>query len=91
MIGLSPSSSGAVQLTCAALVIGRAVTPVGAPGAIGAVGVTAFDCAETGPPPLPLTAWTVNAIAVAGRQAADLLLGAREPATVVGASAVVPS
>ena len=37
-----------------------AVTPVGADGGVGVVGVTALDAADTGPLPWALDAWTVN-------------------------------
>ena len=49
VIGLSPSLSGAVQLTSADVVAGRATTSVGAPGATAAAGVTALDGADAGP------------------------------------------
>ncbi len=54
MIGL-PLALGAVQLTWAWPVAGLAVTPVGAAGAVAAVGVTEFDAADTGPVPLRWT------------------------------------
>ena len=60
MIGLSPSLPGTVQLTCADVVAGRAVTPVGGDGATGFCGVTAFDRPDAGPEPVGLIAWTVN-------------------------------
>ena len=51
---------GAVQLTVADALPAVAVTPVGAPGADGALGVTALDGAEAGPAPFALVADTVN-------------------------------
>ena len=48
VIGL-PLAAGAVQLTIAWPDAGIAVTPVGAPGAVGPVGVTEFDAADAGP------------------------------------------
>src|SRR5450755_497751 len=59
VIGL-PLLLGAVQVTSAWLVAGRAATLVGAAGAAEPVGVTEFDAADTGPEPLELEAWTVN-------------------------------
>ena len=90
MIGLSPSSSGAVQLTCAEFVAGRAITAVGAPGASGCWGVTGLDCAETGPPPLPLSACTVKRYVVPDVRPSIFFLTAGA-ATVVSASAVAPT
>ena len=59
MIAL-PLFGGAVQLTCARLDAGSALTPVGAPGGIGPVGVIEAECADGGPLPLGLEAWTVK-------------------------------
>ena len=55
-----PPLPGAVQDTVAEPLPAVAVTPVGAPGAVGAAGVTAFDAAEAGPVPTALVAVTVN-------------------------------
>ena len=52
--------AGAVQLTTAAPAEAVALTPVGAPGAVAAVGVTALDWADTVPSPAALDACTVN-------------------------------
>jgi hypothetical protein len=60
VIGLSPSASGTFQLTRTDCDAGCAATPVGADGATAPAGVTAFDCADTGPAPLGLSAWTVK-------------------------------
>ena len=60
MIALPPVLVGAVQLTAADALPAVAVTPVGAPGADGALGVTALDGAEAGPAPFALVADTVN-------------------------------
>ena len=60
VIGLPPVSVGAVQVRSADFVAAVAVTPVGADGALPAVGVTAFDWADSGPDPFALDACTVN-------------------------------
>ena len=60
MIGLSPSEAGAVHSTWAELVTGRATTFCGALGATAVCGVTALDCADAGPEPDGLMAWTVK-------------------------------
>ena len=60
LIAPPPSLAGGVQLTSAAPDDAVAVTAVGAPGAVTAVGVTAFDWAETGPSPTEFDACTVN-------------------------------
>jgi hypothetical protein len=57
---LPPLLLGGVQLTSAELVAGVALTPVGALGVVAPVGVIELDCAETGPGPLELDAWTVK-------------------------------
>ncbi len=59
MIALPPLF-GAVQLTVAEALPPVAVTPVGAPGAVGALGVTALDGDEAGPVPTALAADTVK-------------------------------
>ena len=51
---------GAVQFTVAEPSPAVAATPVGAPGALGTLGVTAFDGADSGPVPFALVADTVN-------------------------------
>jgi hypothetical protein len=60
VIALPPSLAGADQLTSASLVAGLALTFCGADGALAPVGVTAFDCADTGPGPPEFDACTVN-------------------------------
>ena len=59
-MALPPLLDGAVQLTVADPLPAVAVTPVGAPGAVGALGVTALDGAEAGPVPMALVAVTVK-------------------------------
>jgi hypothetical protein len=59
VIGLPPLE-GAVQPTTADALPAVAVTPVGAAGAVGADGVTAFEAAESGLVPTALVADTVN-------------------------------
>jgi hypothetical protein len=60
VIPLPPVFDGAVQLTVADALPAVAVTPVGAPGRVGPLGVTALDGDESGPVPLELVADTVN-------------------------------
>jgi len=62
VIGLPPSDAGGLKLTVAWPLPAVAVAPVGAPGAVaaGAVGVTLFEGADSGPLPTLLVAWTVN-------------------------------
>ena len=55
-----PPLAGAVHETPAAAFPAVALTPVGAPGAVGAVGVTALDGAEFGPVPTAFVADTVK-------------------------------
>ena len=87
MIELPPSSSGPVQPTTAEPLSACAVTPVGAPGTTESVGTTAFEAAESGPPPAALTAWTVNVYDVPGvRPVIFFEVGSGEPVTVVGVS-----
>ena len=57
---LPPLLDGAVQFTVADPLPAVAVTPVGAPGAVGALGVTALDGDEAGPSPFALVADTVK-------------------------------
>ena len=59
-----PPSDGAVQLRLTDWSAGDAVTPVGAPGTVAAVGITAAEELELGPMPTPLIAATVNVYAV---------------------------
>ena len=59
-----PPSAGAVQLTVAEPLPGRADAPVGAAGAVAPAGVTAFDGADAGPVPTALVAVTVNVYVV---------------------------
>ena len=51
---------GAVQLTVAVALPEVAVTPVGAPGAVGLEVVTGFDGAEAGPVPTAFVAVTLK-------------------------------
>ena len=82
---------GAVQLTSACEDAGRTVTPVGAPGAVAAVGVTEFDGADTAPEPLELEACTVNVYAVpAVSPVIVAVVAGGDPVTVVGVCAVEP-
>ena len=60
VIELPPSSLGSVQLTCACPVAGATLTPVGADGAVSAVGVTEFDAADAAPAPFAFEAFTTN-------------------------------
>ena len=70
---------------------GLALTLVGAAGAVAPLGVTELECADTGPLPLPLTAWTVNVYAVPGvRPVIVVLVAGGEPVTVVAVWAVDP-
>ena len=59
MIALPPLP-GAVQLTAADVLPAVADTPVGAPGTVGAVGVTALEGSEACPVPTELVADTVK-------------------------------
>jgi hypothetical protein len=60
VIVLPPLFVGAVQVTVADALPAVAVTPVGAPGTPGPLGVTALDGDEDGPVPLAVVADTVN-------------------------------
>jgi len=60
VIALPPLLAGAAQLTAADPLPALAVTPVGAPGTVGAVGVTELEAAEAGPVPFALAAVTVK-------------------------------
>ena len=64
MIALPPLLDGAVQDTVADPLPAVAVTPVGAPGTVGAVGVTALDGEEADPVPMALVADTVKVYVV---------------------------
>ena len=55
-----PSLLGADHDTVADPFPATADTPDGAPGTVGALGVTAFDGADAGPVPTPFVAATVN-------------------------------
>jgi hypothetical protein len=59
-----PPFDGAVQLTEAWLSPAVAVTPVGTAGAVGPVGVTALDAADSALVPTALVAETVNVYVV---------------------------
>ena len=61
MIGLPPLLAGAVHSSWAPAFWALALTLVGAPGAVAvAVGVTEFECADSGPGPTALSAVTVK-------------------------------
>jgi hypothetical protein len=60
VIALPPLLLGAVQLTLADPFPAVAVTPVGAPGADGGLGVTALDGVDAGPVLMELVADTVK-------------------------------
>ena len=90
MIGLPPLA-GAVQVTLADPLPAVAVTLVGAPGGVGAVGVTALDCEDVGPVPTALVALTVNVyVAPLVRPVIVALVAGGDPVTVIGACAVEP-
>jgi hypothetical protein len=55
-----PPFGGALQLTVADAFPAVALTPVGAPGTVGPVGVTGLQAAEAGPVPTPLLAVTLK-------------------------------
>jgi hypothetical protein len=57
---LPPESTGAAHVTVADALPAVAVTPVGAPGTLGALGTTAFEADESGPVPVALVAETLN-------------------------------
>ena len=57
---VDPPLLGADQLTVADPFPATADTPLGAPGTVGPVGVTAFDAADAGPVPTAFDAATVN-------------------------------
>jgi hypothetical protein len=60
VIVLPPVFDGPVQLTVAEALPPLAVTPVGAPGTVGPLGVTTLDGDDSGPAPLALVAVTVK-------------------------------
>ncbi len=60
MIGLPPLVAGAVQLTVAWALPATALTLVGGPGAVGALGVTELEGAEGLLVPIALVAVTVK-------------------------------
>ena len=59
-MAVPPLLAGAVQLTVADALPAVAVTPVGAPGAVVASGVTVFDAAEKALDPIVLNACTLK-------------------------------
>jgi hypothetical protein len=68
-----------------------AVTPVGAAGAVGALGVTLPDGADAGPVPMLLAAVTVNVYAVPSvRPVTVVVVAGGVPVTVVGVCAALP-
>ena len=56
VMGLPPSEAGGAKLTVACALPATALTPVGAPGTVGALGVTLLHGADAGPFPIALTA-----------------------------------
>jgi hypothetical protein len=91
VIVLPPLLVGAVQLTAAEALPPVAVTAVGALGADGAAGVTAFDGAESGPVPLPLVADTLKVYVVPFVNPVTVVdVAGGNPDTVVGNCAVLP-
>src|SRR5919201_4447625 len=91
VIGLPPSSLGAVQLTSAELDPGVAKTPVGATGAARASGVTGADALDTGPEPAGFEACTLKVYCVPGVSPLILaLVAGGVPLSVVGVCAVDP-
>ena len=87
-----PPSFGAAQRRVARWLAAPAVTPVGAPGATGAFGVTALDAAESGPVPLPLAAWTLNVYDVpASRSPTFTEVAGGMPVTVTVGCAAEPT
>ena len=87
MIGLPPFEDGAVHVTVALPFPAVAFTPVGADGAVGAVGVTALDGDETGPAPGGVGCLHGEGVAGAAGQPGDRGAGRRRGArhrSVVG-------
>ena len=83
--------AGAVQRTVACWLPALAVTPVGAAGAVGGFGVTAFEAAESAPVPLPFAAATLNVYVVPGsRLETKTDVAGGVPVTVAGVCAVEP-
>lgn len=60
MIGRPPVEAGAVHVTVACATPAVALTPVGAPGAVAACAVTAFEADDAALVPVPFAAVTVN-------------------------------
>ena len=85
-------SVGAVQLTVAEAFPPVAVTPVGAPGTLGALGITALDADESGPVPLGFVADTLNVYVVPFVSPVTVVeVAGGLPVTVTGVCAVVPT
>jgi len=88
---LPPVLVGAVQLTVADALAAVADTPVGAPGSVGPLGVTALDGDEAGPVPLALVADTVNVYVVPFVRPVTVVdVTGGLPVTVTGVWAVEP-
>jgi hypothetical protein len=86
-----PPLGGAAQVTVAEPSPAVAVTPVGAPGTVGPVGVTEFEGSEGAPVPTALVAVTVNVYAVPFvRPVTVVLVAGGDPVTVFGVCAVDP-
>src|SRR5689334_20647895 len=83
-MALSPVAAGAVHVTRACWDAASAETPVGADGATAVSGVTAFDCADSGPDPFGLAAVTVNVYVVPFvRPVTVVVVPGGEPVTVL--------
>src|SRR6478735_7367744 len=86
VIVLPPVLDGAVQLTVAEPLPAVAVTPVGAPGTAGPLGVTALDGEEVGPVPFTLVGAVQLTVADALPAVADTPVGA--PGRLFGVTAL---
>ena len=83
--------AGAVHETVACALPATAVTPVGAAGTVGAMGVTAFDAALAAPVPTLLVAATLKVYAVPLVRPDTIVdVAGGVPVTVTGVCAVVP-
>jgi hypothetical protein len=88
-----PPLLGAVHATRAPPTIAAAVTPVGVPGAVVVVGVTAFDDADSVPDPPALAACTLKVYAVPPVRPRTVVVsagGAPESVTAFAVCAVAP-
>src|SRR4051794_33983330 len=89
-----PLLVGAAQLTVALMTPPAApaiaVGVGGAPGTVGAVGVTVFDAADSGPAPIAFTAWTRKLYAVPAVRVPITVLVAVPGTPVTVRTTVVP-